>query len=334
MEHVLVTGGLGFIGHHLCHALAIMGYDVVNIDKESYAVLPETLHSLGDLARRGYGYRYVRGHLEDTELVQNVLAQHKPTKIYHLAAESHVDRSIMFPDDFISSNVLGTYRLLEAYRRFMDGVADRSRYRFVYCSTDEVYGSLDIGDASFSDQSATRPTSPYAASKAAGDALCCAWEHTYGLPIITTHCTNNYGPGQFPEKLIPRIITALLEDEPIPVHGSGKQVRDWLYVMDHVRGLMLAADRGDSGKVYNFSAGNERTNLEIIKLVVAEVAHRLNSLKDVPIDRLIEYVHLRPTDDLRYSLDNATAREELGWEPSMTLERGLEETVNSYFRGV
>lgn len=331
-EHVLVTGGLGFIGSHLCRTLALHGYDVLNLDKHSYAVLPETVEDLWALKNQGCKYQLIVGDVQDGDLLRNIFAQHKPTKVFHLAAESHVDRSIMFPNDFLMSNVVGTYQLLETYRSYIEGVANWSEHALVYCSTDEVYGSLEPDDPSFTLCSPTRPTSPYAATKACGDAICRAWGHTYQIPVITTHCTNNYGPGQFPEKLVPKIITSLIEQEPIPIHGSGYAIRDWLYVMDHVRGLMRAAWHGEPGRTYNFSASDERTNLEIVELVAAEVAKRLNALRGVPIGKLIEHVNIRPTDDPRYSLDSSFARKELNWEPTVTLEQGIEETVRYYFQ--
>ncbi len=309
--NVLVTGGSGFIGSNLVRLLLAErpGWRVVNLDKLTYAGNAE---NLADLAREPR-YRFVRGDVCNGELVADLLATERIEAVMHLAAESHVDRSILAPSVFIETNVRGTQVLLEAAREL--GVK-----RFVHVSTDEVYGSLGPTGL-FTERTPLAPSSPYSASKAASDLLALAYAHTFSVPVVVTRCSNNYGPYQFPEKLIPLMIANAVRDQPLPVYGDGMNVRDWIHVEDHCRGLMAALEQGKGGEVYNFGASSERHNIDIVKLVL-ELVGKPQSL--------IAYVKDRPGHDRRYAIDATKARTELGWAPRRRFEEALAETVRWY----
>ncbi len=309
--NVLVTGGSGFIGSNLVRLLLAErpGWRVVNLDKLTYAGNAE---NLADLAREPR-YRFVRGDVCNGELVADLLATERIEAVMHLAAESHVDRSILAPSVFIETNVRGTQVLLEAAREL--GVK-----RFVHVSTDEVYGSLGPTGL-FTERTPLAPSSPYSASKAASDLLALAYAHTFSVPVVVTRCSNNYGPYQFPEKLIPLMIANAVRHQPLPVYGDGMNVRDWIHVEDHCRGLMAALEQGKGGEVYNFGASSERHNIDIVKLVL-ELVGKPQSL--------IAYVKDRPGHDRRYAIDATKARTELGWAPRRRFEEALAETVRWY----
>ena len=323
---VLVTGGAGFIGSALVRHLARQpGTRVVNVDKLTYAGHPSTIDEVADLD----GYAFERVDICDGLEVDRLFREYRPDGVYHLAAESHVDRSIEGPGAFVQTNVVGTYTLLDAAKRHLDdrGDAARSAFRFVHVSTDEVYGTLGEDDL-FTEATPYAPNSPYSASKAASDHLARAWYHTYGLPVVTTNCSNNYGPYQYPEKLVPVVILKALAGEPIPVYGTGENVRDWLFVEDHVRALEAAFDRGRPGETYNVGGHNEKTNLEVVRTICAildEVAPG-----GAPRERLISFVQDRPGHDFRYAIDASKIERELGWTPSETFESGLRKTVGWY----
>lgn len=325
----IVTGGAGFIGANLVSSLRRVGrVRVINLDKLTYAGNLHSLESLSD----DPDHIFVQGDIGDTGLVAELFREHQPDAVVNLAAESHVDRSIVGPQPFVDTNVSGTVRLLQSaldYWRGLSGPA-RERFRFVHVSTDEVYGSLASDDPPFRETTPYAPNSPYAASKASADHFARAFHHTYGLPVVTTNCSNNYGPYQFPEKLIPLVIHNALRGEPLPVYGDGQQVRDWLYVEDHCSALCIATERGVPGRSYNVGGRSERTNLEIVTRIcelldrlVPDSPHRLHS-------RLIEFVADRPGHDRRYAIEDRRIREELGWQPAETLETGLEKTVRWY----
>jgi dTDP-glucose 4,6-dehydratase len=322
---VLVTGGAGFIGSAVCRRLVSQGIAVVNVDKLTYAA---NLESLAPIANHS-GYAFERVDICERAALQAVFAKHQPTAVIHLAAESHVDRSIAGAAPFINTNILGTYHLLETaldyFRRLRPPA--REHFKFVHVSTDEVYGALDQRGR-FVEDSPYRPSSPYAASKAASDHLVQAWHRTYGLPVVLSNCSNNYGPYQFPEKLIPLTILHALEGRALPVYGDGSHVRDWIYVDDHVDGLLAVLARGRTGEKYNFGADSERTNLQ----VVHAICDRVDQLMPQALKRraLVTFVTDRPGHDYRYALDAAKAHNELGWRPRETFDGGLERTVRWY----
>ena len=324
---VLVTGGAGFIGTSVVRHLLGAGDSVVNLDKLTYAGSNPPLGSLGE------GGRYVLevADVADRAAVARIFAQHQPDAVMHLAAETHVDRSIDQPDDFIHSNLVGTFTMLEAARQYWRGLdeAARARFRFHLISTDEVFGSLDAG-ASADETARYQPNSPYAASKAGADHLARAWHRTYGLPIVATNCSNNYGPWQFPEKLIPLMILNAIEGKKLPVYGKGANIRDWLYVGDHAAALALVLRRGAIGESYNIAGGEERANLAIVKEICAILDEELPKAAHRPHERLIEFVADRPGHDLRYSVDDTKLRSELGWKPTESLATGLRKTVRWY----
>lgn len=308
---VLVTGGAGFIGSNLIRwILSSSDWHVVNLDALTYAGNLANLYDVASDPR----YTFVHGRIEDEGLVRSLLARYRVDGIIHCAAESHVDRSIIAAAPFIETNVRGTLVLLEAARNH--GVE-----RFVHVSTDEVYGALGPDDPPFTEDSPLAPNSPYAASKAAADCLVRAFVHTYGVPAIITRCSNNYGPFQFPEKLIPLVIANALDGHPIPVYGDGMQVRDWIYVADHCRGLVAAYQRGRPGQIYNFGGRTERCNIEVVRTILRLLGRS---------DELIEHVSDRPGHDRRYAIDCSKAERELGWSPHVTFEEGLEATVRWY----
>lgn len=326
---ILVTGGAGFIGSNfVLDWLAQSDEPVINLDRLTYAGNLENLHSLTGDPR----HIFVRGDIGDFDLVAKLLAEHRPRAIIHFAAESHVDRSIHGPEDFIQTNIVGTYRLLEAARGYWDALpeADKAMFRFLHVSTDEVYGSLEPDDPPFAETHPYHPNSPYSASKAASDHLVRAWHHTYGLPTLTTNCSNNYGPYQFPEKLIPLMIVNALAGKPLPVYGDGLNVRDWLYVKDHCAAIREVLARGRVGETYNIGGWNEKTNLEIVRMV----CHLLDELRPRPDGTshasLIAFVKDRPGHDRRYAIDARKIERELGWRPAETFETGIRKTVQWY----
>ena len=326
-DRLLVTGGAGFIGSAVVRRAVRLGHQVLNLDKLTYAGSLTTVAEVADDAH----YQHVRGDIADRALVRELLARFRPTAVIHLAAESHVDRSIDGPAPFIETNVIGTFVLLDealAYFRAL-GDDDAKRFRFLHVSTDEVFGSLGA-QGCFNEDSPHRPNSPYSASKAAGDHLARAWFHTYGLPVLTTNCTNNYGPFQFPEKLIPLMILRALEGELLPVYGKGENVRDWLYVEDHVDALLLALRSGRPGETYALGGREERTNLEVVR-EICRVVDVLAPSETVPDrTRLIRFVPDRPGHDFRYAVDITKAERELGWAPKESFESGLTRTVRWY----
>jgi dTDP-glucose 4,6-dehydratase len=322
---VLVTGGAGFIGSAVCHALIARGDFVVNVDKLTYAANPRSLDSIA----RDPRYAFERLDICDRAAMDAVLAKHQPTAVLHLAAESHVDRSITGAAAFIDTNITGTYQLLEAARQYWAGLAAarREAFRFVHVSTDEVYGSLGA-EGRFHEDTPYRPSSPYSASKAASDHLAQAWHRTYGLPVIVSNCSNNYGPRQFPEKLIPLTILKALAGEALPVYGDGSNVRDWLHVEDHAAGLITLVERGRPGERYNVGGESERTNLAVVEHICATLDRLLPMAR--PRRELIAFVTDRPGHDQRYAIDAAKVRREVGWKPHRHFEAGLEQTVLWY----
>jgi len=322
---VLVTGGAGFIGSAVCHALVARGDFVINVDKLTYAANPRSLDALA----KNPHYAFERLDICERDAMDAVLAKHQPNAVLHLAAESHVDRSITGASAFIDTNISGTYHLLEAARQYHAGLsaAQRAAFRFVHVSTDEVYGSLDDGGR-FTEDTPYRPSSPYSASKAASDHLAQAWHRTYGLPVMVSNCSNNYGPRQFPEKLIPLTILKALAGEALPVYGDGSNVRDWLHVEDHAAGLVTLLERGRPGERYNFGGESERTNLAVVEHICA-VLDRLRPAGR-PRRKLISFVTDRPGHDQRYAIDASKAHRELSWKPRRRFEAGLEQTVHWY----
>ena len=326
MTTVFVTGGAGFIGSAVVRYLVEEAdIRVVVIDKLTYAA---NLDNLAPVDGRP-NYRLVVNDICDQEAMLRLMAEEQPTYILHLAAESHVDRSITGPRNFIETNILGTYTLLEAARAYWSGLtgATKEAFRFLHVSTDEVYGSLGA-DGLFTETTAYDPSSPYSASKAAADHLAKAWHRTYGMPVVVSNCSNNYGPYHFPEKLIPLVILNALEGKRLPVYGKGENVRDWLYVEDHARALWLIAREGRLGETYNVGGRNERTNLEVVQAICDE----LDALRPVERPRrdLIEFVTDRPGHDLRYAIDATRLEEELGWKARETFDTGLRKTIRWY----
>ncbi len=330
-ETILVTGGAGFIGSNFVLGwVREVGTPVVNLDLLTYAGNPANLQALDGDAR----HRLVQGDIGDASLVRALLRDHRPRAILHFAAESHVDRSILDPEAFLRTNVEGTHRLLAGaldYWRELDG-DNRARFRFLHVSTDEVYGSLGAHEPAFTEETRYAPNSPYAASKAASDHLVRAYHHTYGLPVLTTNCSNNYGPFQFPEKLVPLMILNALEHKPLPVYGDGQNVRDWLFVEDHCRAIRTVLARGQLGEVYNIGGASERTNLQ----VVGEICDVLDAWKPGPRPRreLIDFVTDRPGHDRRYAIDAQKIERELNWAPSVPFERGIRETIAWYLQNL
>lgn len=322
---ILVTGGAGFIGSAVIRMALDRGFSVVNFDKLTYAASLESLTSCADRA----GYSFVQGDICDAEAVATTLKSHQPDTIMHLAAESHVDRSIDGPGEFIQTNLVGTYELLNAARQYFETMPGRAkdRFRFHHISTDEVYGALGPTGL-FTEETAYKPNSPYSASKAGSDFLVRAWGETFGLPVVTSNCSNNYGPFQFPEKLIPVVILAALEGRPIPVYGKGENIRDWLYVDDHADALLTILEKGALGETYNVGGNNERRNIDLVKTVCAVMDEMHPEGREH--ESLIEYVTDRPGHDWRYAIDASKIKRELGWEPSVNVEDGLRKTVEWY----
>ena len=326
---ILVTGGAGFIGSNfILQSIATKTTRVVNLDKLTYAGNLRNLQSVEADPR----YRFERGDIVDRELLRNLLSREQPRAIVHFAAESHVDRSIHGPDDFVRTNVNGTFSLLEEARAYWSSLAeaDRISFRFLHVSTDEVYGSLGANDPAFSESTPYAPNSPYSASKAASDHLVRAYHHTYGLPVLTTNCSNNYGPHQFPEKLIPLMILNACEGKPLPVYGDGLNVRDWLYVEDHCRAIRRVLAGGRVGETYNIGGRSEKNNLEIVRAVCELLDNLRPGDRAVPHHQLVTFVKDRPGHDRRYAMDTRKIERELGWAPQETFESGLEKTVRWY----
>jgi len=326
---ILVTGGAGFIGaNFVLDWFAQSDEPVLNLDKLTYAGNLETLASLQNDAR----HVFVQGDIGDSALVRQLLAQHRPRAVVNFAAESHVDRSIHGPEDFIQTNIVGTFRLLEEVRAYFGGMDDAAKaaFRFLHVSTDEVYGSLALADPAFTEQHRYEPNSPYSASKAASDHLVRAYHHTYGLPVLTTNCSNNYGPYHFPEKLIPLMIVNALAGKPLPVYGDGMQIRDWLYVKDHASAIRRVLAAGQLGEVYNVGGWNEKPNIEIVHTLCAlldELRPRSDGQSYV---KQISYVKDRPGHDRRYAIDARKLERALGWKPAETFESGIRKTVQWY----
>jgi len=326
---ILVTGCAGFIGSNLVHTwLAGSDEAVVNLDCLTYAGNPENLAAFKDDQR----HHFVRGDIGDRALVDRLLAEHRPRAVINLAAESHVDRSIHGPGAFIQTNIVGTFNLLEAARGYWNTLegAEKSAFRFLHVSTDEVYGTLEPGDPAFRESDAYEPNSPYAASKAGSDHLVRAWHHTYGLPVVTTNCSNNYGPYHFPEKLIPLVILNALAAKPLPVYGDGLQVRDWLYVEDHCRAIIRVLEAGRVGQTYNIGGRNEKTNIEVVRTICG-LLDRLRPRADgKSYAEQITHVKDRPGHDRRYAIDADRIRNELGWMPQESFETGIARTIQWY----
>jgi len=326
---ILVTGGAGFIGaNFVLDWLAGNDEPVVNLDKLTYAGNLQTLSSLQGDAR----HTFVHGDIGDSALVEQLLKTHQPRAIVNFAAESHVDRSIHGPEDFIETNIVGTFRLLEAVRAYWGGLDEQSRqaFRFLHVSTDEVYGSLVADEPAFTETHQYQPNSPYSASKAASDHLVRSYHHTYGLPVLTTNCSNNYGPYHFPEKLIPLMIVNALAGKPLPVYGDGQQIRDWLYVKDHCSAIRRVLEAGKTGEVYNVGGWNEKPNLEIVNRVCALLDELRPRADGKPYAEQIIYVTDRPGHDRRYAIDARKLERELGWKPAETFETGIRKTVAWY----
>ena len=327
-QTLLVTGGAGFIGSNFVLAAIAGGSTVINLDALTYAGNLGNLASVDDDVR----HIFVQGDINNRELIDRLLAEHRPAAIVHFAAESHVDRSIAGPEAFLKTNIDGTFTLLRAARSYFDNLqgSEKEQFRFLHVSTDEVYGTLGPDDAPFHEKTPYAPNSPYAASKASSDLLVRAWVHTYGLPALITNCSNNYGPFQFPEKLIPLMILNALAGKPLPVYGDGQQIRDWLYVTDHCSAILAVLAGGRIGETYNIGGGNQRANLNVVETVCALLDELRPDSKFVPHKQLIKYVQDRPGHDRRYAIDARKIESELGWKAAESFETGLRKTVQWY----
>ncbi len=326
---ILVTGGAGFIGSNfILEWLKHSDEPVINLDVLTYAGNLENLTSLAGDAR----HIFVKGNIGDLDLVSDLLAGHQPRALLNFAAESHVDRSIHGPEDFVQANIVGTFRLLEAARDYRGGQAQdaASNFCFLHVSTDEVYGSLAEGAPAFTESSRYEPNSPYSASKAASDHLVRAYHHTYGLPVLTTNCSNNYGPCQFPEKLIPLCIHNALAGKPLPVYGDGLQIRDWLYVKDHCSAIRCVLEKGKPGDMYNIGGWNEKTNLEVVRTLCLILDQCKPRSDGKSYQEQIVFVQDRPGHDRRYAIDAGKIERQLGWKPAETFETGIRKTVQWY----
>ena len=329
---ILVTGGAGFIGSNfVLDWLGDVAEPVVNLDWLTYAGNLENLASIKDDPR----HVFVRGDICDRALLDNLLARYRPRAILHFAAESHVDRSILGPGEFVRTNIQGTFTLLEAARAYWSALAADAKagFRFLHVSTDEVYGSLGAGDPAFSETHPYEPNSPYSASKAASDHLVRAWYHTYKMPVLTTNCSNNYGPFQFPEKLIPLVLNRALNGQPLPVYGDGMNVRDWLYVTDHCSAIRRVLQAGRLGETYNIGGWNEKPNIEIVR-TICSLLDETRPDRAGPHERLITYVKDRPGHDRRYAIDAGKIERELAWRPAETFETGIRKTVAWYLQNM
>ena len=328
-QAIVVTGGAGFIGSNFVrHWLQSESDTVVNLDKLTYAGNLGNLTGLEDDPR----HVFVRGDICDADQVDALLERHRPRAIVHFAAESHVDRSIHGPEDFMQTNVIGTFRLLESARGFWSklGESDKGSFRFLHVSTDEVYGTLGPKDPAFSETTPYAPNSPYSASKAGSDHVARAYFHTYGLPVLTTNCSNNYGPYQFPEKLIPLMILNALSGKPLPVYGDGQQVRDWLYVEDHCAAIRTVLAKGALGETYNVGGKAERANIDVVRAICTILEESSSSRSSGAYENLISHVPDRPGHDRRYAMDTQKIESELGWKPRETFDSGLRKTVQWY----
>ena len=326
---ILVTGAAGFIGSNfVLDWLKTSSETVINLDKLTYAGNRHNLVTIQDDPR----HTLVQGDIGDQSLVPQLLATHRPRAILNFAAESHVDRSIHGPGEFIQTNIVGTFHLLEAARDYWMQLedAEKANFRFLHVSTDEVYGTLTASDAPFAEQNRYEPNSPYSASKAASDHLVRAWHHTYGLPVLTTNCSNNYGPYHFPEKLIPLTITNALAGKPLPIYGDGLQVRDWLYVGDHCSGIRRVLEAGTIGETYNIGGWNEQTNISIVQKICALLDERRPRADGTSYATQITHVKDRPGHDRRYAIDARKIEQQLGWRPAETFETGIRKTVDWY----
>ena len=329
--NVLITGGAGFIGSAVVrYILGHTGFNVINVDKLTYAGNLESLPGVSSNSR----YSFEQTDICDEAAIAKVFAQYQPAVVMHLAAESHVDRSITGPGEFIQTNIIGTYNMLEQARRYYENLTGPAKqaFRFHHISTDEVYGDLEGTDDLFTETTAYEPSSPYSASKASSDHLVRAWGRTYGLPIIITNCSNNYGPYHFPEKLIPHIILNALQGKPLPVYGDGSQIRDWLYVEDHARALVKVVTEGNVGETYNIGGHNEKKNIQVVE-VICELLEELAPQKPSGVSLyrdLIEFVTDRPGHDTRYAIDASKMQSELGWIPEESFETGIRKTVEWY----
>ena len=330
IKMILVTGGAGFIGGNfvLDWLADPKSESIINLDKLTYAGNLATLESLKDDPR----HIFVRGDIGDKELVTRLLKQHKPRALINFAAESHVDRSIEGSAEFVTTNIVGTFNLLECAREYWNSLGDpvKKEFRFHHVSTDEVYGSLSVSAPAFTESNSYEPNSPYAATKAASDHLVRAWFHTHGLPVVTTNCSNNYGPYHFPEKLIPLVILNALNSKLIPIYGDGQQIRDWLYVGDHCSAIREVLARGKIGETYNIGGWNERANIDVVE-VICDILDELKPRKDgKSYFKQITYVKDRPGHDRRYAIDASKVERELGWRPAETFETGIRKTVQWY----
>jgi dTDP-glucose 4,6-dehydratase len=329
---ILITGGAGFIGSNFALEWIkdpiLQGEGIVNIDKLTYAGNPDNLASLRDDNR----HIFIKGDICDRELINRLIEEHKPRAIVHFAAESHVDRSIHGPSDFLRTNIEGTFVLLEAARNYWNklSTADKSQFRFLHVSTDEVYGSLESESPAFTEENSYKPNSPYSATKAASDHLVRSWHHTFGLPVVTTNCSNNYGPYQFPEKLIPLMIVNALSGKPLPIYGDGKQIRDWLYVIDHCSAIRTALNCGRPGQTYNIGGGNEKTNVEIVQTICRLLDQLQPRVDGNSYLAQVVFVSDRPGHDRRYAINAKKIKLELGWRPVETFDTGILKTVKWY----
>ncbi len=328
MKRLIVTGGAGFIGGNFIHLL-LQNTDIqlLNFDLLTYAGNQDTLASVADHPR----YQFCQGDIGDADLVAKTLAEFKPDGIVNFAAESHVDRSIDGPAAFLQTNVMGTFNLLDKAKAYWQNLSEsaQANFRFLHVSTDEVYGSLGV-DGLFTEQSPYAPNSPYSASKAASDHLVRAWFHTYGFPVLTTNCSNNYGPYQFPEKLIPLFILNALDGKALPIYGDGSNIRDWLYVEDHCQAILTVLEKGKKGEIYNIGGNSEKTNLEVIDTLCALLDEMRPSASGESYQSLKQYVDDRPGHDQRYAIDASKLKNELGWQPKESFESGMQKTIQWY----
>ena len=330
-QTIIVTGGAGFIGANFVLAWVKLGLGtVINLDKLTYAGNLENLQEIQHDPR----HIFIHGDIADKALLKSLLEEHQPRAVINFAAESHVDRSIHGPEDFIQTNVVGTFHLLEEVRAYWSGLSEEHRkaFRFLHVSTDEVYGSLGLTDAAFTENHAYAPNSPYSASKAASDHLVRAYHHTYGLPTLTTNCSNNYGPHHFPEKLIPLVIHNALAGKPLPIYGNGQQIRDWLYVEDHCAAIRRVLEAGQVGEVYNVGGWNEKPNIEVVKTLCRILDVKQPRADGKSYADQITFVQDRPGHDQRYAIDASKLADTLGWKPQETFETGIEKTVNWYLQ--
>jgi dTDP-glucose 4,6-dehydratase len=324
--NILITGGAGFIGSAVVRLAISRGYNVINVDCLTYSGSLKNVSSISNHKN----YKFIDLNIKDQKSLKEVFAKYQPDKVIHLAAETHVDRSIANPIEFINTNVLGTFNLLEAAKNYWELLRSPDSFRFLHVSTDEVFGSLNLNsNAKFSESSCYDPRSPYSSSKASSDHLVRSWFHTYDLPVIITNCSNNYGPYQFPEKLIPVIIINALSEKSFPIYGDGKNIRDWLYVDDHANALLMCLEKGAIGRSYNIGSNNELANIDLIKLL-CNILDSIKPLNEGKYEKLIKFVSDRLGHDKRYAIDSTRIFNELGWKPLINIEDGLRKTVNWY----